>query len=220
MGLKMKKNLLIAGIAAAAATLAVAAPASADVAWTFINGPAHSPSDGFTIVSDFDNATPLAGWIISDPSKVYVTNTDTWMGAPPANSDPAGTNYLDVTEGGTATLNLASPVQYIEFDWGSVDTFNALTVFTTGGAYTINPPNPSDGNQSSSTTNGLFIATATNGQKITGISLASSGMSYEIDNVAVRAVPEPATWALMILGIGGIGALMRRQRDQGLANLA
>lgn len=30
--------------------------------------------------------------------------------------------------------------------------------------------------------------------------------------VAVSAVPEPATWAMMLLGFGGIGASMRRRR--------
>lgn len=31
-------------------------------------------------------------------------------------------------------------------------------------------------------------------------------------NVATAAVPEPATWAMMITGFGGVGALVRRRR--------
>jgi hypothetical protein len=35
------------------------------------------------------------------------------------------------------------------------------------------------------------------------------------------AVPEPATWAMMIIGFGGVGALMRRnRRDRGLVAFA
>ena len=34
------------------------------------------------------------------------------------------------------------------------------------------------------------------------------------------AVPEPATWAMMLLGFGGIGFAMRRRRKEGLAQLA
>jgi hypothetical protein len=34
------------------------------------------------------------------------------------------------------------------------------------------------------------------------------------------AVPEPGTWALMLLGFGGIGVSMRRRRRPGLAQLA
>jgi len=37
---------------------------------------------------------------------------------------------------------------------------------------------------------------------------ASSGGQFS----AVLAVPEPATWALMLMGFGGMGALLRRQR--------
>jgi hypothetical protein len=37
-----------------------------------------------------------------------------------------------------------------------------------------------------------------------------------LDGVSMNAVPEPATWAMMILGIGGIGALARRRRAAGL----
>jgi hypothetical protein len=37
---------------------------------------------------------------------------------------------------------------------------------------------------------------------------------------AIAAVPEPATWALMLLGFGGIGMAMRRRRRPGLAQIA
>jgi hypothetical protein len=30
-------------------------------------------------------------------------------------------------------------------------------------------------------------------------------------------VPEPATWAMMMIGFGGMGALLRRRRSQALA---
>lgn len=39
---------------------------------------------------------------------------------------------------------------------------------------------------------------------------ASSGGQFS----AVLAVPEPATWAMMLVGFGGIGALLRRRRQQ------
>ena len=34
------------------------------------------------------------------------------------------------------------------------------------------------------------------------------------------AVPEPATWAMMLLGFGGIGMAMRRRRKKGLLQVA
>jgi hypothetical protein len=36
----------------------------------------------------------------------------------------------------------------------------------------------------------------------------------------VQAVPEPATWALMLLGFGGIGLSLHRRRKPALAQLA
>ena len=38
-----------------------------------------------------------------------------------------------------------------------------------------------------------------------------------LDLVSVAAVPEPATWAMMLIGFGGIGFAMRRRRRRGLA---
>ena len=32
---------------------------------------------------------------------------------------------------------------------------------------------------------------------------------------AIAPVPEPATWAMLIAGFGGVGALMRRRRSVG-----
>ena len=43
------------------------------------------------------------------------------------------------------------------------------------------------------------------------IVLRSAGDSFEVDNFA-GAVPEPTTWALMIMGFGGVGAMVRRRR--------
>jgi hypothetical protein len=43
--------------------------------------------------------------------------------------------------------------------------------------------------------------------------------TYSLNSPAV-AVPEPAAWALMIMGFGGVGALMRRRRDGGRAAFA
>jgi hypothetical protein len=41
-----------------------------------------------------------------------------------------------------------------------------------------------------------------------------------MDNLAINPVPEPATWALMLLGFGGIGMALRRRRKPALAQLA
>ena len=35
-----------------------------------------------------------------------------------------------------------------------------------------------------------------------------------LDDVVLSTAPEPTTWAMMILGLGGAGAMLRRRRSQ------
>jgi hypothetical protein len=82
------------------------------------------------------------------------------------------------------------------------------------------------------TLNGLSIAkggkalevkdwwfTTGNNERLTGAPLVFIGngkyndlLGLTLDGFSIRAVPEPATWALMILGFGGVGAVLRRRR--------
>jgi hypothetical protein len=50
----------------------------------------------------------------------------------------------------------------------------------------------------------------------------SSGQTLNLNGVirTSAAVPEPATWGLMLLGFGGIGMAMRRRRRPALAQIA
>lgn len=195
-----------------AAALATAAPASAAVVFNFVPGGA-SPTGGYTLVNTFDNATGISG--SGFQIKTPPADND---GAPPANSIPAGTSYLSVLGGGTATIDFASAVSAFQFDWGSIDDYNTLTISSTGADPVIVPGsnfiNPANGNQMSPGTNGLFTVYGTAGETFNSITLTSSGNSFEIDNLAtsVSAVPEPGAWALMITGFGLAGAALRRRR--------
>lgn len=44
-------------------------------------------------------------------------------------------------------------------------------------------------------------------------SIGALDATMRVDYIAQPAVPEPSTWALMIFGFGGIGAVMRRRRN-------
>ncbi|MFI4965908.1 MAG: PEPxxWA-CTERM sorting domain-containing protein [Caulobacterales bacterium] len=46
---------------------------------------------------------------------------------------------------------------------------------------------------------------------------ADSGSQSGSDAVDVAGVPEPASWALMLMGFGGMGALLRRRRPRAVA---
>jgi len=45
----------------------------------------------------------------------------------------------------------------------------------------------------------------------------SLGPDEEGSGVGVPGIPEPATWAMMIMGFGGVGAMIRQRRRQALA---
>jgi hypothetical protein len=59
-----------------------------------------------------------------------------------------------------------------------------------------------------------FVADGSGQAKVEFLSLVTGGLpSYgnEIDNVTLSAVPEPATWTMLFLGLGMVGAAMRRR---------
>lgn len=51
------------------------------------------------------------------------------------------------------------------------------------------------------------------------LSVTNGGLNTPITGT-IRAVPEPATWAMMLLGFGAIGFAMRRRRQPAIAQIA
>jgi hypothetical protein len=202
------------------ASIALAAPANAATTLAFTPG-ASAPSTGQALVYDFDSSTPTS--LVTGPLVQIKRGAADANGAQPANSRVSGTNYLSVLNGGVATILFSGPVSAFSFDWGSIDTYNILTILPFGGTDSIVVPGTTftnttaNGNQVTPGTNGLFSVTGTAGTLYRGFTLASTGNSFEIDNVsavsAASAVPEPAMWLTMILGMGAVGVAMRRRRD-------
>lgn len=199
---------------AAAAGLAFATPANAAVTFTFAGGTGGLAA-GETLLADFDttNGGVIGGAVVQgDLSGQY---------AEPAYGDQ-GDKYLNVVGGDSALFDLTGyaggGVGSISFDLGSVDRYNDFTVClassicTTYAGFTVVPG--ADGDQSDPATNGRLTFNATGGDIITSFTLASSANSLETDNFGITAaVPEPATWGMMLLGFGLMGASMRRRRS-------
>lgn len=61
------------------------------------------------------------------------------------------------------------------------------------------------------------FSTATSGNLIFTENGPSNQQGNLLDNVTLTAVPEPATWGLMILGFGAIGLAIRSKRHRGVA---
>jgi hypothetical protein len=203
------RSLLLAAVGA----VAFAGTANATAVFTFDAGLA-TPSLGFSVIDEFND---LSGVTVNAGTVLIKNPPADGQGAPPANSVPSGTSYLSVLGGGSATINFEPGVRAFQFDWGSIDTYNSLTVVSTAGSIVFVPggnfPNMANGNQSAPGTNGRFtVRGSTAGETFLSMTLASSSNSFEIDNLATGVIPEPATWAMLITGFGLVGAAMRRQR--------
>ena len=189
----------------AAAALAVAGSASAAVSITSKPFDAELAA-GEKLVVTFD-APNAAGYSFSG----IATQTGTSGNA----AAPAGdaTEFGYVIGGKSATLTtpvLKSFSMYI----GSVDTYNSITFKGLNGyEETISGSDlvaQANGDQSSGGTNRRFYFDF-GSDRVTEVIFSSSSNSFEFDNIAAGAVPEPATWAMLIVGFGFVGASLRRR---------
>jgi hypothetical protein len=200
----------------AALTFAVsAAPASAQV--SFSSSPsAGASSSGVTF--DFDTTTPAftgGGQVVTGSATPYaqpVGSTGSYFAVGPNNGGTASSLFF----GNTAAL---SSVSWI---WGSLDNYNSIQFFGEGGALSgglitgdmISAPAAANGDQGSALTNRLVTFNFEGAsQLVRGVNLVSTVDALEIDNITLTAaVPEPATWAMMIVGVGLVGGTMRRRQ--------
>jgi hypothetical protein len=130
------------------------------------------------------------------------------------------TNYLAVLGGGSEEIAFSALKSSFGLYWGSVDTYNSLTFYngntavaTISGA-DVAPPMTANGGQTDYASNGYVLISAL--PQFDRVVAASSSNSFEFDNVVAggaSAVPEPSTWAMLLLGFAGLGyASFRRSK--------
>lgn len=194
-------------LASAVALAAMASPASAAVTVTYSPGAGVTP--GFTVFQNFDALA--AGSSLGTNAFVYA-NTVPTVAARPAFGSTG--NFAAVGTGGSAAFTFA-PTFAFGFTLGSLDTFNAIrflfadgTTQTLTGGQIINGVT-ADGDQVDPDVNG-FVRYSFTGPALVGATFLSGGTAFEFDNLAT-AVPEPAAWALMLLGFGAVGGVVRRR---------
>ena len=134
------------------------------------------------------------------------------------NDGPDATTYLS-TGIGSVTLTLPGQEMYVGLLWGSVDTYNTLSLYdgstlvgtVTGSQVTSN----ANGDQGM---NGTFYVNINSTESFDKVVATSSSYAFEFDNVAYNAsaVPEPSSFVLMVVGAMGL-VTYQQVRRKGLA---
>jgi hypothetical protein len=216
MGLSMKTfcSKLLLG---AAASLAMSASAQAAITISQnVGGPDPGPPPGYSVVLDYDGINTgffaqAGNFIVIDAPGIPNT------AAAPLGTAP-GTNFAFAGTGAYAELTAAA-IRGFSLYLGSIDGFNHIAFFDGATQLAEFDGNalapPANGNQSSALTN-RRITFDFGGASATRVVIFSEGQVTEWDTIAVpTAVPEPATWAMMITGFGLLGAALRRRRQLG-----
>lgn len=210
---------MLAKLATTAAMLAIASPALAVTVITNAPGaPDPGAPAGTTVVADFSSALAAGVSNATSGSVVTVSGTISGQYAQPAPVSPLNA-YQAIQGNGVSTFTFTNALSVFSFYWGSIDTYNkieflrgdgSLVQAFTGAAFAA----PANGNQSASATNRRVTFGFTGAEAVKKVRFSNSPQTnaFEIDTLAIAAVPEPATWAMMILGFGLIGGAMRSRK--------
>lgn len=201
-------------VAALALVIGTSAGAQSVTNGSFETGP--NPGSGFITLGTGD--TSITGWTVSSGSIDYIGGY--WTAQDGSRSiDLAGDSIGSISQ----TITGLTPGQmYTVNFWASKNPDGGLPTRTGTVSFggTVLPFSYSSSNDRT-TMNWMlysydFLATGSS-TTLTFAADASAGCCYgpALDNVSlVAAVPEPSTWAMMLVGLGALGYGLRRRRTQ------
>jgi hypothetical protein len=220
--MNVASKLLLAALAFGACSTS----ASAVVALNHSTGLSLHPGVGAgeTMVWNFDAIHDTAHF--SYTGSTFSSTTS--MAAEPAGDTTTYGAGEPADMGGSATFQVLPGFQInsLSFDLGSLDTYNTIsfysgiTLLQSYGGTSLTVPNPADGEQAGDANNRRYYFTFGAADNVNRVVFASTTPAFEFDNIAatlVSAVPEPATWTMMILGFGFVGFMMRGNRRKAVA---
>ena len=221
----MKRASAMIGFAAAAAILASTAASAAvvnvTVGGTSLAGEGQISSLAATTY-DF-NVGPSPFTSVSPAGTLLYTGSASGQNATPFGDT---TQYASIGTSATpqsATLLVSSFANYLGLYWGSIDTYNNILItYTDATTDSVNSIlygllSPSNGDQG---LNGSKYVNIFTDKAIASVTFSSTQKAFEFDNVSIAAVPEPSTWAMMILGFLGVGFLAYRRKSSSALPLA
>ena len=222
----MRKLLL-----AAAAVAFSVSPAHAATFATSIAGPDTAMPTGLLSI-DFNEATALSDIQGLSGNGQIVQGSVAGQYAQPFGGT---TRYLSVPRDGSTgavTLDLTGydfggTVNRFSFYWGSIDLYNSLRINSSLGTMNfafdgLNGNPPANGAQQAPNNSLRVYFDLAEGETLNSIEFVSTAMAFELDDIVFEgtpAVPEPASWAMMIGGFGMIGGSLRSARREGKMQL-
>ena len=161
---------------------------------------------GTTEIIDFEkplspNVSITGGTVRSTPPG----NPQFWG----SNVTPGGSFYLDFI--GPVTFDFVAPISSFGLVMGGLQGPNTISWINSLGSQQISVAQPGGSGFA-------FLGFTDFGQSITSVTVSSPGDFDGLDDVrfgfsSASAVPEPMTWALMLIGFGFVGAVLRQGKQ-------
>ncbi|QXQ05848.1 PEPxxWA-CTERM sorting domain-containing protein [Sphingosinicellaceae bacterium] len=161
---------------------------------------AAASANAATTVIDFNNGTAPG---FSGSYSLFMTSIHNVATGP--NASPFLAVPIEGAKTGTATYTSSNFITSISFDWGTPDSYNTLSAVGLNGTTALG----SGGSLAAGRYTFNFLAS----DQIKSINFTSTDRAFEIDNLSVSAVPEPASWALMVGGFMMVGFAARRRSN-------
>lgn len=218
----MRRLMLSALASAAIACATVATPAQATI--TITTNQQNGQGD-IVLLPVGQNGTQVtgqtqAGYVLNFNSTQTLTTPSNGQSRIQAVSGALNNLVITAANGGS--------FEFIEFNLFSGSNADLVATIT-GVDQFGNPYSYIFGDDANENVNGenFFFAATDSLQSIRSIGFSSTGGGFaDIRQIRVgpaavaAAVPEPATWAMMLIGFGGIGASLRRRRARNLPQFA
>jgi hypothetical protein len=184
-----------AALAAIAVVLTASAPARANTILLDLINPDGQTDTPYSLTfnaTDLLTTVSFAGYQV--PASELATHIGVFLNGAGSNLLGGAWTFAPAALGSLVnTFNDGTGVTALQFAGtiaGSYDTFSQQFATAAGSSYTVN-----------------FLYTN---------SVVSSPSGFRVTTDGVAGVPEPATWAMMLMGFGGLGAMMRAARRQDL----